>query len=287
MKIGIQTGSLDKNGYGRYGEDKYKKLKEFGFSGMDFNMMNTSSILYTATQEEADAILLHEKELAKQAGIEITQVHGPWRWPVRDFTEEDRKERMEKMKKSIRATSVLGCRNWVIHPLMPYGTAEINTENAQKTWDINIAFMRELLQTAKEYDVTICLENMPMREFSLAKPSEILRFVKEINDEHFKICLDTGHVAVFDDLVLGDEVRRLGEELCVLHVHDTKFNMDLHLLPYQGVIDWKDFSAALKEIRFEGCFSLETAPPYKLSNAMFEEMSTLLVKMAEEIISSI
>ena len=61
--------------------------------------------------------------------------------------------------------------------------------------------------------------------------------------------------------------------------------MDLHLLPYQGVIDWKDFLVTLIEIQFEGCFSLETAPPYKLSNAISEEMSTLLVKIAEEKIS--
>ncbi len=56
----------------------------------------------------------------------------------------------------------------------------------------------------------ICFENMLMREISLATPADILKFVKAINDDNFKICLDIGHVAVFNDLVPGDEVRRLG-----------------------------------------------------------------------------
>ena len=87
--------------------------------------------------------------------------------------EEDRKERMEKMKKSIRYTAVLGCKYWVIHPIMPFGVCEKDTEDAQKTWDMNIEFMSELLKVAKEVGVTICFENMPMLQFSLAKPDKI------------------------------------------------------------------------------------------------------------------
>lgn len=285
--IGIEASFIDRQGYGRWGEDTYNKLKEFGYSCVDFNMADTESIIYTAPKEESDAMLLHEKELALRAGIEINQAHGPWRCPVQDFTEADRIERMDKMKKSIRATAILGCKNWVIHPLMPYGTEEINTENAQKTWDINLTFMSELLKTAKEYDITICLENMPMHKFSLAKPSDILRFVQTINNEHFKICLDTGHVAVFDDLVLADETRRLGKEIRALHVHDNRNNLDLHLMPYLGVIDWESFAIALKDIQFDGCFSLETAPSKKLSDVLFEDTSRLLLKISQEITSCI
>jgi len=285
MKIGIQTCLFDEQGYGRWGEDTYKKLKEHGFSCLDYNMSNTDTVIYTASQEKSDAMLLHEKELSLQAGIEITQAHGPWQWPPKDFTEEARNERMEKMKKSIRATAVLGCKNWIVHPVMPYGIEERDSENAQKTWDVNIAFMSELLKTAKDYDVTICLENMPFLEFSISKPEEILKFVKTINDEHFKICFDTGHVSVFDHLIIGDEVRRLGSEIRTLHVHDNMLNKDLHLFPYFGVTDWRDFASALKDIQFGGCFSLETIPSKKLPDDIFEDMCKLLVRISKEIIS--
>ena len=91
-----------------------KKIKEHGFSAVDFGMADTGTVIYTASQEESDAFLINEKRMAEEAGIIINQVHGPWRWPARDFEPEDRAERMEKMKKSIRATYVLGCKNWVI-----------------------------------------------------------------------------------------------------------------------------------------------------------------------------
>lgn len=287
MKIGLQTNTFNKKGYGRWGEDTYKKMKENGFDCSDFDMCDTDTILYTGSREEAETLILREKKLAAEAGIEISQVHGPWRWPARDKTEEDRCERMEKMKESIRLTALLGCKNWVVHPIMPYGVEEIGTEDAQKTWDLNIEFMTELLKTAKEYDVTVCLENMPMLKFSMAKPEDILRFVKTINDEHFKICLDTGHVSVFNELKLGDEVRRLGKEIKVLHVHDNRFSMDLHLLPSFGIIDWEDFAKSLKDIGFDGCFSSEAIPIKEYSDSVYERFSKLEITILKEITANI
>ncbi len=123
MKIGIEF-NIFSSGYCRYGDDRYKKLKEHGFSCINFNMSNTNTELYTSP--EADELLLSEKFLADAAGVEINQAHGPWRSPPRDKTPEDRVERMDKMKKSIRFTSLLGCKNWVIHPLMPLGAGHVS-----------------------------------------------------------------------------------------------------------------------------------------------------------------
>ncbi len=284
MKIGIQASTLDKSGYGRWGEDTYKKLKEQGYSCSDFDMANTESVLYTSSRADADAILVHEKELASIAGIEISQVHGPWRWPPRDLTEEDRAERMEKMKESLRMTSVLGCKNWVIHPIMPYGIEDLETGDADKTWEINLPFMREILKTAKQYDITICFENMPMTKFSIATPEQILRFVREINDDHFKVCLDTGHVNVFEGLSLGDAVYLLGDEIRTLHVHDNKYGRDMHLMPFYGTAEWYSFGKALKDIGFCGSFSLETKPSGKLPTPIFEAMGKCLCDIACEIV---
>lgn len=282
MKIGIEFNIFN-SGYCRYGDKKYIKLKEHGFSCVDFNMANTNTEIYNSP--EADELLLREKSSAEDAGIEIYQSHGPWRSPPKDETSEDRAERMDKMKKSIRAASLLGCENWVIHPLMPLGADDIITGNERKTWDINLGFMKELLITAKEYGVTICLENMPMAKFSMAKPEAVLRFVEEIGDDNLKICLDTGHAAMFDDLSLCDEVRRLGGKLKVLHVHDNKCGKDLHLMPYFGKIDWKAFAASLKEIGYNGVFSLETTAPAGLPDPLFEKSSVLLREIADEIIN--
>ncbi|MBO4897610.1 MAG: sugar phosphate isomerase/epimerase [Clostridia bacterium] len=282
MKIGIEL-NIFAGGYCRYGDKKYLKLKEHGFSCIDFNMANTNTEIYTSAAP--DGLLLREKALADEAGIEINQAHGPWRSPPRDGTFESRAERMDKMQKSIRFASLLGCKNWVVHPLMPAGADDTLTGAEKETWDINTRFMKELLITAKEYGVTVCLENVPMLKFSLAKPAAILRFVEEIGDENLKICLDTGHANVFDDLSLCDEVRRLGDRLKVLHVHDNKCGKDLHLMPYSGTVDWTAFARALQDIGFNGVFSLETAPAPNLPDSLFEKSSIMLYETANEITS--
>ncbi len=287
MRIGIDINPFEESGYKRFGDNMYKKLAQHGYSCVDYGMENTESPLYTLPFEDAKKFLLREKELSEASGIQINQVHGPWRWPIQDSTPEDRAERLEKMKKSIRLTSVLGCKNFVIHPIMPFGEVDNTPEKMAFTWNTNIVFMRELLKTAKEYDVTICLENMPMLSFSIATPQDILRFVKEINDPNFKICLDTGHVSVFDGLSPADAVREFGDEIRVLHVHDNKFSKDLHLMPTLGIIDWTDFSKALKDINFKGVFSLEVIHFSKLETPAFEKMSMLLCEVANDIINAV
>ena len=119
--------------------------------------------------------------------------------------------------------------------------------------------------------------------FSLSKPKEILNLVQQIGDDHFKICLDTGHVSVFSDLDLAAETRRLGSEIRVLHVHDNRYGMDMHLTPYDGIIDWDSFACALKDIQFEGVFSLETGPSAQMSDVLFEQKSRYLASIAQNI----
>ena len=165
---------------------------------------------------------------------------------------------------------------------MPYGVDDLKTGLAEKTWEINLPFMRELLKTAKEYDVTICLENLPCQGVSLAKPEETLKFIKAINDDHFKMCLDTGHANVYG-LSLRDTVLSVKDELRVLHVHDNEEGYDLHLFPGFGTIDWDEFAKALKEIDFQGVFSIEVHVKSKYPDDIFEELSKTLAKIGKMI----
>ena len=285
MRIGMSVDIDDKSRYGRFGSEMFMKLKEHGFSSIDCNLSGTNAWYYTMDEAEMETELKKRKELMDLAGITVSQVHGPWRWPVQDSTPEQRAERLEKMKKAVYLTTLLGSKNMVIHPIMPCGIEDILSGDEQKTWDINMEFMQELLAYAKEMGVTICLENMPFIDFSLSKPCDILRFVKAIDDENFKICLDTGHVAVFEGISVKESVVSCGREIRAFHIHDNKFGMDLHMMPFSGNINWTEFSEALKEIEFDGVFSLETAPSPKLSDGLFEEMSRMYAKVAKEIIN--
>ena len=253
MKIGITAAHyIATHGF----EEGLRRIRADGYECIDYSeFVDTETPRFCCSDAEFDARIEKERGFIAGLGLEISQTHGPWRWPARDSTVEDRRERFEKMSRAIRGTALLGCRNFVIHPIMPWG--RIDTD-AAVTYEINLEFMSRLCQVAEKYAVTVCLENMPMRHQSLVTPEHCLRLVREVGAGNFKICLDTGHCTIHK-IAPGDAVRMLGKEmLAALHVHDNDGEKDRHWYPYSGVIDWSDFGAALREIGFTGTLSLES-----------------------------
>ena len=232
------------------------RMKAHGYDCADFGLADTSDPLYSLPDNELETETARLKNAFAEAGIEISQVHGPWRWPPQDATEEDRAERFEKMVRCLKITRLLGCENFVIHPIMPFGSGG---ERPEEFHDMNLAFFTRLGIFAKEEGVTICLENMPMPALPFARHDQLLAFLSELDPSVFAVCLDTGH-SVICGVQPGTAVREIGKKLLrVLHVHDNDGRRDQHLLPGEGVTDWDDFAAALKEIGFEGTVSLETS----------------------------
>ena len=145
MKIGISIEPYGKAA-NCFGTELFQKLHSFGFSAVDYSIPGTKYELYDMDDAAFAQRLASEKAAAEAAGLVIHQMHGPWRSPPRDATKEDRQERMEKMKRSIQAARLLDCKYWVIHPIMPYGALDLDTEDPPKTWQMNKKFFTELLQ---------------------------------------------------------------------------------------------------------------------------------------------
>ena len=150
MKIGISNNI-------KFGDECYSKLKSFGFDYCDYNMSSTDIEPYNLKDRDFFQYLSNQKKLADEAGVTIWQVHGPWRYPPNDATDEDRAERFEKMTRSIEGATILGAKYWVVHPIMPFGTKDILSDNANETRELNLEFMSKLLPIAKQEGITICL----------------------------------------------------------------------------------------------------------------------------------
>ena len=252
MKIGIASQTYVK----KLGlEAGLKRMKADGYDCIDYDALaNTETPVFHCSETEFASAMKHIRTCVEDCGLQIWQTHGPWRWPIQDATPENRAERFEKMTRAILGTALLGCRFFVIHPIMPFG--EVDTDPAF-TWDINLDFMTRLAGFAAGHGVTVCLENMPFRQQSIATPEECLRLVREIHSPSLKMCLDTGH-SILRGVQPGGAVRLLGRDmLAALHVHDNDGTRDLHQYPFSGVMDWGDFCKALQEIGFDGAMSLE------------------------------
>ena len=252
MKIGIVSTAY----LLRYGtKEGSKKMKLHGYDALDFQgFVNTETEFFKLEDSVFEKALIKKRAVVENEGLFFNQAHAPWRCPPMDLTEEDRAERLSAMKKAVWGTSLLGAKYFVVHPLMPYG---VGNENAESVMQINEDFFKTLCDYAKTQGVIVCLENMPFLHFPLSSIDSCIEFVKSLNLDNLKICLDTGH-----DLIWGnqpaDSVRKIGGLLACIHAHDNDGKTDSHKLPFKGVCDWKEFVKALKEVDYQGAFSLET-----------------------------
>ena len=266
MKIGIGDNPYRK----RYGMEKgYETICSLGYDCVDYQQfVDTEKVLFQYDWKTFEKHLSAERALIESLGLEISQTHGPWRYPPRDSTPEERAERFEKMSVSIRGTALLGAECFVIHPIMPWGMT--GGPDPEEYIRMNRDFLYRLSEEGRKNGVVVCLENMPMPELPLGTPEACLALTAEIGSPFLKFCLDTGHCSVLGGNP-ADAVRAAGKEMLqVLHVHDNDGCQDRHWVPFTGVIDWNDFGNALQEIGFEGSVSIETSPPEAFCGEILE-----------------
>ena len=267
MKIGIVQSA-----FGRCGDfsQQMKCLATHGFEAVDFqDLILYKSALYALSPAAFEATLKEYEQIAREEGVEISQVHGPYTVPQADTTPEAVDIKRRLTFRAIEGTAMLDCRKLVVHPLFPNTSHDLS--HAEETREANLRFLYQVCQKAKEYGVWICLENMPSLRFSLATVPDVLGIVKELNDPQLRVCLDTGHCSYFE-CSPAKAVRQIGGELLgALHIHDNNGREDQHRLPYDGIIDWADFAHALAEVDFDGALSLETGVQTRLPEPLFDD----------------
>lgn len=265
-------------------EEGIQRMKRHGYTAMDYQrFFHPDEPLYDAGDAEFEEAVLADKAAIEAAGIEIFQIHGPWRYPPQDGEEADRQEWFGKMCRAIHGAALLGAKYFVVHPLMPFGIWKDQEPHQEELIRINVDFFRRLCDVAEKEGVVICLENMPFTYFPISTPEDILALVKEINHPAMRVCLDTGHCVV-KGVELGDAVRLFGKEyLRVLHVHDNDGRNDQHRFPFYGKGDWDGFAAALKEIGYEGTLSLECRVSDRVPAEIREHHEIGLFMLAREL----
>lgn len=270
LKIGIGMGVYTRP-YGL--EAGLARLKAHGYHAVDYSaFIHSENPVFHLSEADFAATLREQRAAIEAAGLFVNQTHGVWRCPARDASEYNRAERFAAMVTGIKGTALLGAPYFVIHCIMPFG--ENDPGHKEELWEMNAAFYGRLCKIAADEGVTVCLENLPFIPLKLSSTHEVLDFVRGMDLPNFKVCLDTGHAAVYGHSP-AEMVRMIGKEyLATLHVHDNDGRSDWHWRPGEGVTDWADFGRALREIGFEGVVNLETGPE-KTDDPVVREASEL------------
>lgn len=253
LKTGITNTS-----YGLYEfEVALAKISSHGYDCIDFQgFVNVETDFFNLPLDEFEKAVKEVRAVIEKNGLTVSQAHAPWRYPVQDATPEGRAFWTDAMKKAIFGTHTLGCPRFVVHPLMPYADTD---EGADEVWALNEIFFAELADYAAQYGVTVCVENLPFPKYPMTTVEQVCALVDKMKRDNLKVCLDTGHAAIFFGSDIGAAVRYIGARLEAVHIHDNMGKTDEHLIPGDGIIDWDSFTAALKEIGFSGVVSLETS----------------------------
>lgn len=277
LEIGITNTS-----YGVYSfEDAIARIAAQGYDCIDYQgFVDIESAFFNLPEDDFLAELKAQKALISSHGMRVSQAHAPWRTP-KDGDPEERKRWILAMEKSVRGAAALDCTRFIVHPLMPYMDT---AENPDEVWQMNESFLGNLADYAKEYGVTVCLENMPFPDFPIATVAHDLEMLRRLQRDNLKICLDTGHAAIFYGADVASAVRDIGEKLEAVHIHDNMGKIDEHLIPGDGIIDWDGVCAALNETGFKGVFSLETSPKHtKHPKEEWEKREIALAELAKRL----
>jgi len=272
------------------------KLAEHGFECIDYqDFIRTDTDFFMLDKVLFEKELLRQRAAFEREGLFVHQSHAPFRFPIQDGTPEDRAERFEAMKKAVYGTAVLGADTFVMHPLSPF-TLE-RPDPIEKTSEINADFITRLADYARDFGITVCVENLPFPYYSLSACEMVNEFVRSLDIDNVKICFDIGHANYMaytkNQLGVGlqdfipqpieDEVKRFGEKLGTCHIHQNYGDSDAHATLDDGSIDIKAFSDALFEIGYSGVYSLEVVLKFENHpEDEWENMGRGLFEMAKK-----
>ena len=186
------------------------------------------------------------KQIGLDNGIVCNQSHAPFPSSVPEIR--------DYFKRAIECTAEAGGKICVIHP--------DNNKSAEE----NAKMYRELMPFAHQYGVKIATENMwnwdSAKDESCfaacATAESFVEHVDAVNDPFLVACLDLGHAEMRGSgSGAVNMIKALGSRLQALHIHDNDRWHDSHQIPFSMDIDFAGIVKALKEIGYNGYFTLE------------------------------
>ncbi len=251
MKISTEIGSAAKI---ICEEKAVEYVAKAGFDAWDFSMFSmckydwgTKSLLennHPLASENYLSFARKLKQIGLDNGIHCNQSHAPF--PVYC------KEIRSYLKRAIECTAEAGGKICVIHP--------DNNKNAQENSEMYL----ELVPFAKECGVKIATENMwnwdkEKDQSCFAACATPKNFCDHVDTaKGIVACLDIGHAEMKgSDTTAAEMILALGNRLKALHIHDNDKWHDSHQIPFSMDIDFMPILKALKEIGYNGYFTLE------------------------------
>ena len=108
--------------------------------------------------------------------------------------------------------------------------------------------LQEIVDYAETLGVKVAFENTKIKGY--------LEYVIEnIKNENVGICFDSGHYHVHFKDELDFSIFK--DRIFAVHLHDNDQSDDLHLMPFDGTLNWKEVIKNLKDSNYDGPITME------------------------------
>ncbi|MCS7263508.1 MAG: sugar phosphate isomerase/epimerase [Armatimonadetes bacterium] len=236
-------------------EDYLDFAVEHGFEHMEIDLFGPQQWL---GRFHSNRILSLRRQL-EERGLTVS-FHAPYTLNLADFVPEIRAANVRYVERLLNVACELGAKWATVHPGYGIGIPTLEWVRSKAVDGLKHSLDR-LLPIAEKLQVPIALENLnpsqPKSEivFLLDSVKEVNQLLNEYDSPALKICLDVGHAEVADGFpAFWSAVKGR----CVaMHIHDNDCHIDLHLVPGNGSINWREIFAILRKDEFKGVLNVE------------------------------
>ena len=168
---------------------------------------------------------------------------------VASLNEKIREASVKEMIRTMDHANRMGISTVTVHPgiysMVIHGVRDRSVKYSKQS-------MKKIDKGAKEYGVTVAVENMPSFLFMMGQtPEELLHLIEGTD---LMICFDIGHANTIGKI---DEcIDSFGERIANIHIHDNVGKNDDHSTIGDGNIDFVHVLSKLK--KYKGNYIIES-----------------------------
>jgi sugar phosphate isomerase/epimerase len=222
-----------------------ERLHAVAEAGIPAVNLGTSQIRHLLATAPSETELLNEQITVH--GLAVDWVHTPFRLAVLyDASTELYHISMGLMKSVITSGAALKAATVIVHAMNKDFPADIATP---KYLDQLITSYRVLVAFGNTYGVKIAVENID-EPYSLPIIETLLAEVDGLT-----LCFDTGHAEKYG--VWDDYLPAYLNKISSLHIHDNHGEVDAHLIPGDGTIDFSALLSGLHSTGYNGYLGVE------------------------------
>jgi fructoselysine 3-epimerase len=148
----------------------------------------------------------------------------------------------------------LGCSKFVMVPGRPL----IATPD-KRGRELAVRGLGDITDFAKDYRMTVCIENAPFATGYLDTPEKMLSMIADVSATNLSVRLDPCHCNV-SKTEFSDFCQAFREKIVSVGLHDNKGDADSHLPVGLGNVKLSPAIESLRRVGYEGSLTIEILP---------------------------